>query len=359
MKPILHKCNFCFFFFVAQCDHWMTAAHVSSPAALAYRARHNWDSAKRVRQSIALHDRLSPRVYQQIVDDAHSGPEAYLEFLCFCLPTKDERDAQKGTTEFYDFVTRLYGDQQGLCALSGDVMTWGFGCASNISIDRIDSGGGYVPGNVRLVTVQVNRVLGCHGDAVCFAMLEAVVAYQETQPAAAAAAAAATTLEAAAVALEAREVAMDVEMLHLPPWASPAHWRDKQEVYRQWRVDRYLNYRTQLRFLLRVSRNTTPERREPKIFLAACAQVREHHGRCLVSGVPLEWTSVRGDETRRDVCMPVVVRTSNSKSWTPEATIVVCSWVATALMRSSKDDLLSLARRMLDMRAVSAAAAVK
>lgn len=58
-----------------------------------------------------------------------------------------------------DYVMGIYHAQNGLCALSGEKMTWDVGIgrvSTNISIDRIDSNKGYVPGNIQLVCAIVN-----------------------------------------------------------------------------------------------------------------------------------------------------------------------------------------------------------
>ena len=63
-----------------------------------------------------------------------------------------------------DVLMDLWIEQQGKCALTGVQMTYGTpesgqaSCWSNVSIDRIDSGAGYVVGNIQLVTQRVNRV---------------------------------------------------------------------------------------------------------------------------------------------------------------------------------------------------------
>ena len=58
-----------------------------------------------------------------------------------------------------DYVMGIYHAQKGRCALSGEWMTWEVGkgrVSTNISIDRIDSSKGYVPGNIQLVCAIVN-----------------------------------------------------------------------------------------------------------------------------------------------------------------------------------------------------------
>ncbi len=56
-----------------------------------------------------------------------------------------------------DYLISLLARQDGLCALTGVHMTHGGGMADTaMSIDRIDSGIGYIPGNLQLVCHRVN-----------------------------------------------------------------------------------------------------------------------------------------------------------------------------------------------------------
>ena len=96
------------------------------------------------------------------------SPGHYIEYLCLAVDTKHEvRNRQKARPEFIAHCKRLYEEQRGRCALSGAALTHeGLPCTpTQVSIDRIDSGRGYVAGNVRLVAVWVNRALSHWGDA--------------------------------------------------------------------------------------------------------------------------------------------------------------------------------------------------
>lgn len=60
-----------------------------------------------------------------------------------------------------DYLFDLYNKQQGLCAVSGRVMTYIAGegrVPTNMSIDRINSNIGYVEGNIQLACVQANKM---------------------------------------------------------------------------------------------------------------------------------------------------------------------------------------------------------
>ena len=60
----------------------------------------------------------------------------------------------------------LYRAQDGKCALSGRPLQWGQAGQQRdtLSIDRIEAGQGYVAGNIRLVTYQVNMARGQFSD---------------------------------------------------------------------------------------------------------------------------------------------------------------------------------------------------
>lgn len=76
-----------------------------------------------------------------------------------------------------DQLAQLFADQDGRCALSGILMTWGKGrvTATSISLDRIDTDGDYTHGNVRLLCHAVNSFRGRMSDAEMIAMASAIV----------------------------------------------------------------------------------------------------------------------------------------------------------------------------------------
>lgn len=61
-------------------------------------------------------------------------------------------------TATVDDLMAIWRAQDGKCAISGMTMTWAQGklMPRSLSIDRIDSRTGYVPGNIRLVCFSVN-----------------------------------------------------------------------------------------------------------------------------------------------------------------------------------------------------------
>ena len=79
-----------------------------------------------------------------------------------------KHDAKEGPKRVYqidlDFLVEMYADQEGLCALSGLPMIHQFNDLCSISVDRIDSEKGYVPGNVQLVCKWVNLAKQRHSN---------------------------------------------------------------------------------------------------------------------------------------------------------------------------------------------------
>jgi len=77
-----------------------------------------------------------------------------------------------------DFVKGLWEMQEGKCALSGfpfsPVQERGKATTFSPSIDRIDPGGGYVPGNVRFILHGLNSLKGREDDEAVFAVCRAV-----------------------------------------------------------------------------------------------------------------------------------------------------------------------------------------
>ena len=68
-----------------------------------------------------------------------------------------KRDMDFSEDVTIDYLVRLLSRQEGLCALTGVHMTHGGGMTDTaMSIDRIDSSIGYIPGNLQLVCHRVN-----------------------------------------------------------------------------------------------------------------------------------------------------------------------------------------------------------
>lgn len=59
-----------------------------------------------------------------------------------------------------DYMYQLYQQQAGLCAITGIKLTMMKGDHNTLSVDQIDSGQGYIKGNVQWVTWAVNRAKG-------------------------------------------------------------------------------------------------------------------------------------------------------------------------------------------------------
>ena len=78
-------------------------------------------------------------------------------------------------------VVGLFDTQGGLCALTGRQLLWGASGwpADALSIDRIDQSGGYVTGNIRLVTYQANFARNKFSDADLLRFCSDVIRHAE------------------------------------------------------------------------------------------------------------------------------------------------------------------------------------
>ena len=79
-------------------------------------------------------------------------------------------------------LEKLYDDQQGRCALSGEKLTLpkdSRDTSYNVSVDRIDSSIGYIPSNIQLVTKQINIMKNKLSDEVFINLCADVVEWAE------------------------------------------------------------------------------------------------------------------------------------------------------------------------------------
>lgn len=74
-------------------------------------------------------------------------------------------------------AVEIWKKQEGRCALSGVMMTWGKGAfyPTSISLDRIDSTKGYTVDNVRLLCYAVNAMKGVWDDAHVHEIAQGIV----------------------------------------------------------------------------------------------------------------------------------------------------------------------------------------
>ena len=116
------------------------------------------------------------RRFEAVNKAKQRSPRAFLTSLLGYLTRPSRKKGQRSNTYIspkrlailndvqidVDFLMGLWESQGGLCALSGLGMVHKLGSLSAISIDRIDSDKGYVPGNVQLVCQWANKAKGSH-----------------------------------------------------------------------------------------------------------------------------------------------------------------------------------------------------
>ena len=115
---------------------------------------------------LEISKREFPGIYRRKSQIRSSSPKNYIAGL---LNHAASRKQHLGFNLDIQFLLDMYESQKGLCAISGEKMTFlaGHGrIETNISIDRIDSDQGYVRDNVQLVCLAVNLMkqrLSTHG----------------------------------------------------------------------------------------------------------------------------------------------------------------------------------------------------
>jgi hypothetical protein len=100
------------------------------------------------------------------------------EFLSYLARSLRGSHRRRISTLTIDDLSKLWHDQEGLCAISRIPMThrWGEGYVdTNISVDRIDNTKDYIVGNVRLVCHRINLMRGSLNDAELISWCRAVI----------------------------------------------------------------------------------------------------------------------------------------------------------------------------------------
>lgn len=126
-----------------------------------------------------------------------SGSERRQTFCKLCKQQqKNERRKLSPRTAFHTLIANakrretdchvtvddlliMWGEQHGLCALSGLQMTHGIGLRpTSVSVDRLNPDIGYVKGNIRLVCVALNSLRGPWSDQEAISVALAFVKHQ-------------------------------------------------------------------------------------------------------------------------------------------------------------------------------------
>ncbi len=118
------------------------------------------------------------------------SPEAFLTYLCSMLRRQSNYKKTKlhklnpaclDVQIDYDYLLALYREQGGRCAIMKIPMTHEFNNLRSISVDRIDSSRGYIPGNVQLVCQFINTAKKDHSNEECFSILHEFVGANNEQ----------------------------------------------------------------------------------------------------------------------------------------------------------------------------------
>ncbi len=103
----------------------------------------------------------------------NKSPESYISKLFY--------KASKRNKEFSiqkEYLFSLYEKQNGLCAISGEKLTFDKdNVSSNISLDRIDSAKGYIEGNIQLVCAHINIMKWNKSTEELLSWCEKIMAY--------------------------------------------------------------------------------------------------------------------------------------------------------------------------------------
>jgi hypothetical protein len=133
------------------------------------------------RDGFQYHCKSCDKLEKQVRKNTNKG-----RFKFMCQKAKDR--AKRKNLPFnltIDFLEQLYNEQNKRCAISGILLNFetiginGKIAADSPSIDKITPEIGYVKGNVRLVSYQVNCALLNYGDANLFSLIEHIILFNK------------------------------------------------------------------------------------------------------------------------------------------------------------------------------------
>ena len=111
--------------------------------------------------------------------DAAAGDlSSSIKLACNSRKYSTDRKCEFNIT--HEFCEQLYHAQNGKCALTGEDLVFTVGDIRRMSLDRIDSSKGYVPGNVQWVHTIINRMKNVLTTEELIHYCKMIVAHSET-----------------------------------------------------------------------------------------------------------------------------------------------------------------------------------
>ena len=146
----------------------------------AYMAKWKLDNADHVKAYRSTPEFKKKRA-KSVAKCSQKSPEAFLRALMQHI-TKHSNYKKKNAKKLnpvcldvqidHDYLVKIYNQQNGNCALLEIPMTYQFKNFQSISVDRIDSSKGYLPGNVQLVCQFMNTAKKNYSNADCQGILD-------------------------------------------------------------------------------------------------------------------------------------------------------------------------------------------
>lgn len=216
--------------------------------------------------------------------------------LCHASCIEGERAKQRQQPAFVDHCVDLWRAQRGLCALTGVPMTLDLSQhrPTEVSIDRLDNGKGYLVGNVRLTAHWANHAAACYGAEVFKTYMRAL----RTPP----------SHEEQAVRLQ------PPEDLSLRPQTAA---RRRGQGPFQFLVHLCVSTR-------QYTREKTEQTRKREFVLHVVQLLAEQGMTCALTGVELTFATP-GDPRQMSI-----IRVDQDKGWVVGNVVVVSVWVANA-----------------------------
>lgn len=126
--------------------------------------------------------------FENVRKHTQATPQSFIKHLWYRITRPSRKNGTRNSTNVnpkrlailndvqidLQYLFDLYDMQSGYCIVSGLKMSHEIDNICSISVDRIESNKGYIPGNIQLVCQWVNKAKGSHSNEVMLAVIDEI-----------------------------------------------------------------------------------------------------------------------------------------------------------------------------------------